>query len=130
MFNIVIVGDGPYRSFLEKKYKKVKFVGYKTGSDLANYYRRASVFAFPSTSDTFGIVIIEAMSLGCPVAAFPVTGPVDIIENHVTGVISLDLEKSIRECKSLNRDLIKLKSKTWTWKECWKQFKNQLVKKY
>lgn len=128
-FNIVIVGDGPYRSHLEKKYSKVKFVGYKTGSELANYYRRASVFCFPSTADTFGIVIIEAMSQGCPVAAFPVTGPIDIIENHVTGVISLDLEQAINECVSLNRDLIKHKSKQWNWRECWDQFKNQLIKR-
>ena len=128
-FNIVIVGDGPHRAFLERKYKKVKFVGYKTGSELANYYRKASVFCFPSTSDTFGIVIIEAMSLGCPVAAYPVTGPVDIIENHVTGVISLDLEQSIIECLELDRDLIKLKSKQWTWRECWLQFKKQLIKR-
>ena len=53
----------------------------------------------------------------------------DIIENYVTGVISLDLEQSIIECLELDRDLIKLKSKQWTWKECWKQFKNQLIKK-
>jgi glycosyltransferase involved in cell wall biosynthesis len=128
-FNVVIVGDGPHRAFLERKYKKVKFVGYKTGSDLANYYRKASVFCFPSTSDTFGIVIIEAMSQGCPVAAYPVTGPVDIIENHVTGVISLDLEQSIRECLELDRDYIEHRSKEWCWKKCWRTFRDHLVKK-
>lgn len=127
-YPIVIVGDGPYRDTLEAKYKKVKFVGYKTGTDLANYYRKASVFCFPSKSDTFGIVIIEAMSQGCPVAAFPVTGPVDIIENNVTGVVSLDLEYAINECFELDRGLIEMKSKEWCWKKCWQQFRMYLIK--
>lgn len=128
-FKIVIVGDGPYRETLEKKYPKVEFVGYKTGSELANYYRRASVFCFPSRSDTFGIVIIEAMSQGCPVAAFPVTGPIDIIENHVTGALALNLEDSINECFRLDRDYIRFRSKQWTWDKCWQQFKENLVPK-
>lgn len=127
-YPIVIVGDGPQREELERKYKKVKFVGYKTGSDLANYYRRASVFCFPSKADTFGIVIIEAMSQGCPVAAFPVTGPVDIIENNVTGVLSLDLDYAINECFELDREFIERRSKEWCWKKCWKQFKAYLIK--
>jgi glycosyltransferase involved in cell wall biosynthesis len=126
-FPIVIVGDGPYRSYLEKKYTKVKFVGYKQGSDLANFYRKASVFCFPSKADTFGMVIIEAMSLGCPVASYPVVGPVDIIENHVTGVLSLDLEQAIKECFNLQRGLIELKSREWNWKKCWQQFKDHLI---
>jgi glycosyltransferase involved in cell wall biosynthesis len=126
-FKIIIVGDGPYRKDLELRYKKVEFVGYKTGNELANYYRRASVFCFPSKSDTFGIVIIEAMSLGCPVAAYPVTGPVDIIENNVTGVLSLDLETAIRQCFDLDRELIENKSKEWTWERCWEQFRDKLV---
>lgn len=128
-FPIVIVGDGPYRKELEEKYKKVKFVGYKQGKDLANYYQAASVFCFPSKADTFGIVIIEAMSLGCPVAAYPVTGPIDIIENHVTGVVSLDLESAINECLNLDRDYIKKRSEDWCWKKCWHTFKEHLVKK-
>lgn len=127
-FSIVIVGDGPYRKALEEKYKKVMFVGYKTGSELANYYRKASVFCFPSKADTFGIVMIEAMSQGCPVAAYPVTGPIDIIENHVTGVLSLDLEEAIKECFNLNRDYIEHRSKEWCWKKCWRTFKDNLIK--
>lgn len=128
VFDIVIVGDGPYRSHLEKKYTKVKFVGYKTGEELANYYRQASVFCFPSLTDTFGIVIIEAMSQGCPVAAYPVTGPIDIIENMVTGVTSLNLESSIKQCLNLDRNYIRFKSRKWNWEECWEQFKKNLVK--
>jgi glycosyltransferase involved in cell wall biosynthesis len=128
-FKIIIVGDGPYRKELETKYKKVEFVGYKTGKELANYYRQASVFCFPSKADTFGIVIIEAMSLGCPVAAYPVTGPVDIIENNVTGVLSLDIETAIRQCFELDRELIENKSKEWTWERCWEQFRDKLVEK-
>jgi len=129
LFSIIIVGDGPYRSHLERKYPKVKFVGYKTGSELANYYNKASVFCFPSKADTFGIVIIEAMSLGCPVAGFPVTGPIDIIEQDVTGVVSNDLESAIRRCMYLDRNAIKLKSKQWNWKNCWDQFRKELIKR-
>lgn len=128
-FKIVIVGDGPYRKSLEKRFPKVEFAGYKTGSELANYYRRASVFCFPSKSDTFGIVIIEAMAQGCPVAAFPVTGPIDIIENHITGALALNLEDSINECFRLDRDYVRFRAKEWTWDRCWQQFKENLVTK-
>ena len=73
-----VVGDGPYRAELEEKYPDVKFVGYKTGKDLAYYYANADVFVFPSQWETFGIVMIEAMACGTPVAAFPVQGPLDV----------------------------------------------------
>lgn len=126
-FSIVIVGDGPHREFLEAKYKKVNFVGYKDGEELANYYKKASVFAFPSWSDTFGIVIIEAMSQGCPVASFPSIGPKDIIENYVTGIVSTDLEYAISEAMHLDRKVVLEKSSEWTWKRSWQQFKKHLV---
>jgi hypothetical protein len=69
------------------------------------------------------------MSQGCPVAAFPVTGPIDIIENHVTGALALNLEDSINECFRLDRDYIRFRSKQWTWNKCWQQFKENLVTK-
>jgi glycosyltransferase involved in cell wall biosynthesis len=125
-FKIVVVGDGPYRKTLQKKYPKVRFVGYKTGSELADYYKKASVFCFPSKVDTFGIVIIEALSQGTPVAAYKVPGPIDILEQNVTGVMGTDLKKCIISCYRLNHGVIQQKSQKWTWQQCWDIFKENL----
>jgi len=127
-YRIVIVGDGPYRSFLESKYRKVNFVGYKSGKDLANYYRKASVFCFPSKSDTFGIVMMEAMSQGCPVAAYPVTGPMDVVEHGSTGFLSDNLHQAIEECRKLDRFHVEQQAKQWTWHRSWVQFRDNLIK--
>lgn len=125
-YEVRIVGDGPYRKHLEKKYKKVKFLGYQKGTDLANQYVQADVFCFPSQTDTFGIVIIEAMSLGLPVAGYPVSGPADLIEEGITGYVSWDLKSAIDRCLHLDREEIKQKNKDWTWRECWTIFKDNL----
>lgn len=121
-YNIVIVGDGPDRKMLEEKYPHAKFVGYKTGKELFQYYLNASVFCFPSRTDTFGIVMVEAMAAGTPVAAFPVIGPIDIVENGKTGFLNEDLQLAIDECFSLGR----VESKLWSWEECWNIFKTNL----
>jgi glycosyltransferase involved in cell wall biosynthesis len=126
-YDVVIVGDGPYRKELEQKYPGVQFVGYKTGSDLANWYSRADVFAFPSHVDTFGLVMIEAMSLGTPVAAYPVTGPKDIIEQGVSGYMSSKLRDAIELALLIPRDRVTAAGKKWTWEECWVIFKENLV---
>lgn len=127
-FNIQIVGDGPHRKELEKKYKKVNFVGYKVGSELADYYYQADVFAFPSKTDTFGIVIIESMSCGTPVAAYPVPGPIDIIEQEINGYMSNCLLESIEHCLTLDRNSVLKSSQKWTWENCWEIFKSNLIK--
>ena len=75
----VIVGEGPSKTDLSQKYPEAVFVGKKTGEELANCYRSADLFVFPSRTDTFGIVLIEALACGLPVAAYNVTGPRDII---------------------------------------------------
>ena len=125
-YDVVIVGDGPYRQELEAKYPGCQFLGYKTGSDLANWYSRADVFAFPSRVDTFGIVIIEAMSVGTPVAAYPVPGPIDIIEPGA-GYMCHNLRDSVDICLNLNRGRVQKLSEKWTWEECWIIFKENLV---
>ena len=125
-YSIEIVGDGPYRKKLEERYPKVKFLGYQTGSELANSYARADVFCFPSKADTFGIVMIEAMSLGTPVAAFPVDGPLDVIDKF-SGVMDNNLHKAIMKCLKVDRKKVKLASEKWTWEECWKIFRDNLV---
>ena len=128
-YRVEIVGDGPYRKELERKYPNVIFLGYKSGQELADCYARADVFVFPSRTDTFGIVIIEALSLGTPVAAYPVPGPIDILEKGVTGHMSENLKESIEACLGLSRDRIEQASLKWTWTNCWKIFRNNLVRR-
>lgn len=126
-YHLIAVGDGPYRKELEERYPHVYFVGYKQGSNLADYYQDADVFCFPSQADTFGIVMIEAMSLGTPVAAYPVPGPIDIIDQGITGHMSWNLEQSIEHCLHYPRDRVRDASNKWTWDNCWKIFKSNLV---
>ena len=124
-YSIRIVGDGPDRARLEKEYPDVKFLGYKSGTELANEYHNADVFAFPSKTDTFGIVIIEALSLGTPVAAYLVPGPIDILTT-TTGVMNDDLKIAIDNALLLDRNTVQKESKKWTWEECWNIFKRNL----
>jgi glycosyltransferase involved in cell wall biosynthesis len=126
-YKIKIVGDGPYRKELQKKFTQVEFAGYQSGTKLANSYQMADVFVFPSRNDTFGIVIIEALSQGCPVAAYHVPGPMDILEQGVTGYMSDSLAGSINLCLTLDRDVIKEKSQYWTWERCWQIFQDNLI---
>jgi len=90
----VIIGEGPARAELEAKYPSAHFLGKKTGNELAEYYRSADVFVFPSRTDTFGMVLIEALACGTPVAAYNVTGPKDIITQDYLGALNADLSKA------------------------------------
>ncbi len=83
----VVVGDGPIRNILEKKYPNAIFTGKKTREELADYYRSSDVFVFPSKTDTFGIVLIEALACGLPVAGYNVMGPKDIIIHDYLGAL-------------------------------------------
>jgi glycosyltransferase involved in cell wall biosynthesis len=87
----VIVGDGPARAALTRKYPQAVFLGARQGKELAEAYAAADVFVFPSKTDTFGLVLLEALASGLPVAAFPVTGPRDVIGNHPVGALNEDL---------------------------------------
>jgi glycosyltransferase involved in cell wall biosynthesis len=87
----VVVGDGPARAALQRKYPQAVFLGALHGEPLAEAYAAADVFVFPSKTDTFGLVLLEALASGVPVAAFPVTGPRDVIGSAEVGVLSEDL---------------------------------------
>jgi glycosyltransferase involved in cell wall biosynthesis len=87
----VIVGDGPARAALARKYPQAVFLGARQGKELAEAYAAADVFVFPSKTDTFGLVLLEALASGLPVAAFPVTGPRDVIGNEPVGALNDDL---------------------------------------
>jgi len=124
----VIVGDGPARKELEQKYPDVKFLGKKSGADLAQAYNECDVFVFPSKTDTFGLVIVEAMNCGKPVASFPVIGPIDIIEYGINGYHNKDLKQACLDCLNLNDKNIIIESvKKYTWDQCTKQFLNNLI---
>jgi glycosyltransferase involved in cell wall biosynthesis len=93
----LIVGDGPARETLAKKYPQAVFCGGKQGEELARAYAGADVFVFPSKTDTFGLVLLEALASGLPVAAFPVTGPRDVIGTAPVGVLNEDLQLACLE---------------------------------
>jgi glycosyltransferase involved in cell wall biosynthesis len=90
----LIVGDGPARAQLERNYPEAVFLGARHGEELASIYAGADVFVFPSKTDTFGLVLLEALASGLPVAAFPVTGPRDVIGTLPVGVLNDDLRKA------------------------------------
>lgn len=123
----ILVGDGPYKEELEKKYPDVEFVGAKTGKELAEYYANADCFVFPSKADTFGVVIIEALAVGTPVAAYPVPGPRDILEEGVTGCMSHCLADAVEGCLDYPRHQVVEASQGWTWQRCWEIFRDNLV---
>ena len=121
----VVVGDGPARASLEARYPEVRFLGAMFGTELASAYAGADVFVFPSKTDTFGLVMIEALACGVPVAAYPVTGPVDVLTPE-TGAMDEDLDKAIAEALSRDRDACAAYGKTFTWEASARQFINAL----
>lgn len=104
----VVVGDGPDLEKLKAKYPDVEFVGYKFDYQLVEWYNKMDVMVFPSKTDTFGLVNVEAMACGTPVAAFPVTGPKDIIKEGVNGSLSNNLEEAVNKCLTLDRKQCRL----------------------
>ena len=123
----VVVGDGPYYDHLRRTYPDVRFAGSRVGPGLAAFYANADVFVFTSKVDTFGIVIIEALSVGTPVAAYPVPGPIDIITQGVDGYMDTNLRTAVEKCLTLDRSVVAESGKKWTWENCWKIFKDNLV---
>ena len=124
----IVVGGGPSLKSYAKKYPDVEFVGFKKGKELADYYRDAACFVFPSLTDTFGIVLIEALACGTPLAGFNVTGPKDIVIEGVNG--SLDdknLENAVKRALQVDRTSTFNSSKTYTWDTVAEQFVNSLV---
>lgn len=127
-YDLRVVGDGPILKDLRAKYPYVTFTGVLKGSELANEYLNADCFVFTSKKDTFGLVMIEAMSMGTPVAAYPVIGPIDVIRDGVTGFCDEDLEVAVQKSLTLDRREIQSIARTYyTWKNTWEQFKNNLV---
>ncbi len=121
----VVVGDGPQRTALTAKYPAVHFLGKKQGKDLADCYRGADIFVFPSRTDTFGMVMVEALACGIPVAAFPVTGPNDIVTSPAEGALSDDLGfamASALKSSATRERRAETAQKTYCWDSVAKEF--------
>ena len=122
----IVVGDGPDLGLLEKEYPDVIFKGLKRGNELADIYAAADVFVFPSKTDTFGIVMLEAMACGVPVAAYPVAGPGDIILDGKTGCLGDNLKEAMEEALLLDRRDCRDFALKMTWGAATEQFLENL----
>jgi glycosyltransferase involved in cell wall biosynthesis len=123
----ILVGDGPYLEELKSRYHDVLFAGYKHGEQLADYYANADVFVFPSKTDTFGVVMLESISSGTPVAAYPVTGPIDVIEEGVNGSLDNDLGKAVLQALACDRIKVADSADKWDWRSCTRTFVDNLT---
>ena len=99
----VVVGDGPARIGLERRHPDVRFLGYRFGEDLGRHYAAADVLVFPSLTDTYGVVMLEANACGTPVAAYPVTGPIDVVVPGVNGFLDEDLARAVTRALRIPR---------------------------
>jgi glycosyltransferase involved in cell wall biosynthesis len=118
----VVVGGGPQLAALKVAYPQVTFTGALAGDALAEAFSSADVFVFPSRTDTYGIVLLEAMASGLPVAAYPVTGPKDVVPNGQTGVLDEDLRAAALKALTLDRTACREYALRFTWETCARQF--------
>lgn len=124
----VVVGGGPALGACRTAWPQVRFLGYRHGDDLARAFSAADVFVLPSRFETFGLVVLEALACGTPVAAFPVPGPLDILGAHpAVGVLSEDLRDAALAALSLNRQGCRRFAEGFSWAECTRQFAANLV---
>jgi glycosyltransferase involved in cell wall biosynthesis len=122
----VVVGDGPARSHLEAEYPEAVFTGFKQGEELAAHVASADVFVFPSRTDTFGLVLYEAMACGVPVAAYPVQGPRNIVDQGVTGCLDEDLGQAARDALTLSGERCRDVALGHSWRVATQQFVDHL----
>jgi glycosyltransferase involved in cell wall biosynthesis len=118
----VVIGDGPQKAVLQRRYPQARFLGEKTGKDLTSHIAAADVFVFPSRTDTFGVVQLEALACGTPVAAFPVTGPLDVIGDHPVGALDTDLRNACIRALGISREKCRSFALERSWENSAKQF--------
>jgi glycosyltransferase involved in cell wall biosynthesis len=123
----IVIGDGPERPRLESQYRDVVFAGYKFEEDLACHLAAADVMVFPSRTDTFGLVNLEAMACGVPVAAYPVTGPIDVIADGVTGALDTDLGRAAQRALALDPKICREHALKFGWDVSTREFEGNLV---
>jgi glycosyltransferase involved in cell wall biosynthesis len=122
----IVVGDGPERARLEAQYPDAHFLGFHFGEDLARHLAAADVMVFPSRTDTFGLVNLEAMACGVPVAAYPVTGPIDVVTDGVTGALDPDLAAAARRALTIDPKACREYALKSGWDVCSRQFEGNL----
>ena len=122
-----IIGDGPALETLKRNWPAVLFAGYRFGRELARFVASADVFVFPSLTDTFGLVMLEALACGVPVAAFPVTGPLDVVTPGETGILDDDLRVAALAALGLDRQRCREEALRHTWQAASTQFLDNLV---
>jgi glycosyltransferase involved in cell wall biosynthesis len=123
----VVVGDGPELVRLRARYPDVHWLGVQPHDSLAPYYRAADVFVFPSRTDTFGLVMLEAMACGCPVAAYPVTGPIDVVTAGVSGALDQDLRRACLQALQLSRSEVRTAAIERSWTQIARDLLSMLV---
>lgn len=123
----VVVGDGPAASILRHKYHDVKFLGSMAPPELARIYASSDVFVFPSQTDTFGMVLLEALSCGLPIAAYPVMGPLDVVGGSNAGILDFDLKSAALKALNVSRDLPRKHALTFSWENSAQQFMDNIA---
>ena len=118
----IVVGDGPALEPLRDRYPHVLFPGPLFGLDLARYYSAADVFVFPSRTDTFGLVLLEALACGLPVAAYPVPGPLDVLDGQPVGCLDNDLNRAIEQALRIPRERCRAYAAKFTWVRSAREF--------
>jgi glycosyltransferase involved in cell wall biosynthesis len=123
----VVVGDGPQRAALMRRFPGAHFTGWRENGALARAYAHADAFVFPSRTDTFGLVLLEALASGTPVAAFPVTGPIDVIGEAPVGALDEDLRAACLRALGADRALCRAHAEQFSWSACARRFRDSLV---
>ncbi len=123
----LVVGDGPALESLRRRFPEAVFVGARHGEDLARHFAAADVFVFPSRSDTFGLVLLEALACGVPVAAYPVPGPLDVIGDSGAGVLDEDLRRAALAALTIDPALCREHALRFTWRASAQQFLDNLM---
>jgi glycosyltransferase involved in cell wall biosynthesis len=123
----LVVGDGPGLPECRRRHPEVVYAGYRHGEELASYVAAADVFVFPSRTDTFGLVLLEALAAGTPVAAYPVTGPLDVIGGAAVGALDEDLRAACLRAMGADRALCRAHAERFSWTACARRFRDSLV---
>ena len=123
----VVIGDGPARAPLQREYSDAQFLGFRVGEDLATLLAAVDVMVLPSRTDTFGLVNLEAAACGVPVAAYPVTGPIDVIEDGVSGALDEDLAAAAKRALALDPRACRRRALQFDWENCSREFAANLA---